>query len=361
MGKIDMHSSETIRIAKLTAVIFVCYVHAYRDSVNFADYTLHLDIPAWFDFIQYSFSKIIAGTAVPLFFFFSAFLLYRKTFSYCENIKKKAVTLFVPYIIFNTLGISAFYLLQLIPCLGAFFSKPEFIVSGWDFKDWINAYTGCRSGYPMLYTLWFLRDLIILNIFCNIIKFLIDKFNIKFLILTGFLLLYCHAYMNNTNVLHGATSVFYWSAGAFFAINEINLQKIKIFAGKYKLYYVYTAGIIIGFLIHYYKTNYSAVFNNILPIAGCACIIAFVYNLSDGNFKNMLLKLSKYTFPIYLMHEFNLMFFRKPLSRILPNTIQFVCIEYIFCPVIIIIYCILLSVLIKKISPELYRIMFGGR
>lgn len=87
--KIDKHFSELINISKIIAIILVCYVHSYRDTINFAGSTLQLNIPIWFETLQFSLSKVVAASAVPVFFFFSAFLLYKKDFSYKENLKKK--------------------------------------------------------------------------------------------------------------------------------------------------------------------------------------------------------------------------------------------------------------------------------
>ncbi len=44
-----------------------------------------------------------------------------------------------------------------------------------EFSNFINAYIG-YTGNPVLYPLWFMRDLIVLNILAKIIKILIDKF-----------------------------------------------------------------------------------------------------------------------------------------------------------------------------------------
>lgn len=106
--------------------------------------------------------------------------------------------------------------------------------------------------------------------------------------------------------------------------------------------------------------------NKIVTTIGVFCFISVVYNMKNTNLKNTVLKLTPYIFPIYLFHEFNLSFFRKLLSAILPNTTFFIVLEYIFCSLLIIIYyivlyCIVLFIILNKISTKLFRIITGGR
>lgn len=359
--KIDKHFSELINISKIITIILVCYVHSYRDTINFAGSTLQLNIPIWFETLQFSLSKVVAASAVPVFFFFSAFLLYKKDFSYKENLKKKIKTLFIPYIIFNTLGILTYFILQQIPALSIFFSKPEFIISNWHASDWLNAFIGYRNGFPLLFPLWFLRNLIVLNIFCILIKKLIEKFKLKFILIIGFLYCFLGYFVSNIHLSQGILSLFYWSLGGYFVINKMNLDVIINFVKKYHLFFVYFIGMLTYFVLQYKHIHNIQLLNVILVLTGSVCIISFAYILNNSGIKNFILSLSPYVFPIYLMHEFSLQFFRKLLSAILPNSIVFVATEYIFCPIIIIIYCIVIAFLIKKFSPKIYSVMFGQR
>jgi len=78
--KIDKFTSNTINIAKLIAIVVVCYVHSYRVSANFSGSTVELNLPLLFNIVQFSVSKVIGATAVPIFFIFSSILLYQKDF-----------------------------------------------------------------------------------------------------------------------------------------------------------------------------------------------------------------------------------------------------------------------------------------
>ena len=345
LEKLDKNTSEAIYLIKAISIIFVCYTHSYIEPIYFVG-----GIPVWFDFIQYSLSVVIARTAVPLFFFVSAFLLYTKEYSYKDNLKKKFKTLFIPYIIFNLISFFVFYTLE-----------PRFTIENWKISDWVNAFVGYRNAYPILFTLWFLRNLMLLNLFCDFIKFIIKKFNIKFVFLLGILYLYISYFTNCRNIISGVSSIFYWSAGAYFALNHIDLFKIKTYAAKYKLQFIYIVGMILLFILHCYKIKYNFALGNFETLIGCLCIISFAFSFKDCNLKQYLLKISKYTFCIYLLHGFNLNFFSKLLYAMLNTQILYISLGYIFCPILNIIYCIILSVLIKRLSPKVYAVLFGNR
>lgn len=358
--EINKQTSDTINIVKILAIFLVCYIHSYRDIINFKGYSIQLEIPIWFDIVQYIISEVIACVAVPLFFFFSSLLTYQKDIIWIKNIKKKINTLLIPYIILNTIGILSYFILQQIPTFSVFFSKPQFIVSNWNCFDWINAYIGYRNGYPLLFPLWFIRNLLILNIFCTFIKFMVKKYNLSLLILLGFVYIFSNNISNNAHLAQLTCGGFFWLLGCYCSINNIKFKDIKYYVEKYNLLLLYLLGCLTCYILHYIDFTLMPI-NRIVTTIGVFCFISVVYNMKNTNLKNTVLKLTPYIFPIYLFHEFNLSFFRKLLSAILPNTTFFIVLEYILCPLIIIIYCIVLSIILKKISPKLFGIITGGR
>lgn len=51
------------------------------------------------------------------------------------------------------------------------------IIADWSLFDWVNAYLEIADDLDiLLYPLWFLKDLFILNVFSKIIKRIMDKF-----------------------------------------------------------------------------------------------------------------------------------------------------------------------------------------
>ena len=165
---------------------------------------------------------------------------------------------------------------------------------------------------------------------------------------------------NNVLLLQLVISLFFWSLGCYCSINNIKFEDIKYYVEKYHLLLLYLLGCITCYILHYIDFTLKPV-SSITTAIGVFSFISVTYKIKNLKFKNIILKLSPYVFPIYLFHEFNLTFFRKLLGAILPNTTFYVVLEYILCPLIIIVYCIMLSIVLNKISPKLYKIITGGR
>lgn len=359
---IDKKTSEIIDIVKFLAIVLVCYNHAYIDVSKFVEINNLYEIPLWFEVFQSFMCKVVCRVAVPIFFFLSAFLLYRKNYLYFENLKKKIPRLLVPYIVFNSLGVLVYFVLQLFPQCSVFFTNPKFVVSDWNIMNWINAFVGYETGFPMLYPLWFLRDLIILNLLCDVIKYLIEKFNLKFIFVVGLVYLFINHFLTDTKIILASLSLFYWSLGAYFALNHINLNRIKMFVDRCKIsnfviFYIF--GIVVWFLACYYKLFETYFLVNFLILIGCALLWSITYNIENVNLKNILLKLSQYTFPIFLMHEFNLFFLKKIVNYVLPNIIVIFFLEYLLLPIMVILYCMILAYIIKKLNYRIYMVIFG--
>ena len=111
MDNLHCHNTEKVFLSTLTPINFILSLlivihHSFTGSIdwrgNFSPNSYGLTIAI--ERYLYNFSEC----AVPIFFFLSAYLFYR-TFdgtwsSYVDKIKKRFWSLFVPYIIFSTIG-----------------------------------------------------------------------------------------------------------------------------------------------------------------------------------------------------------------------------------------------------------------
>ncbi len=86
---IGKEESERIQFMKLVFCIMVVFIHSYTAEVNFADTVVTAEKSPWMGMVQLIVSKVISGCAVPGFFTMSAVLLYRKDFSWRDNVKRK--------------------------------------------------------------------------------------------------------------------------------------------------------------------------------------------------------------------------------------------------------------------------------
>ena len=354
---ITPEESGRISILKMWLSVMVVFLHSYKPSFSFAGGIIAADDPAWLDNIKYIISQILTRCAVPAFFFLAAYFLYRKPFSWGKNVAKKARSLLVPYFILNTFWIAAYYTGQHIPALSAYFSNPDFMVAGWDLERWISAYFGSPSSqYPLLHQLWFIRDLFILNLIPFVFEWMVRilrHFALAVFIAAWLLVESTHVFFLDIQ------GICFWGIGCYFAYQRkpvSSFDRYRTVAAA-----AYPVLVAAAFLLRDRPGTGPLAVHRLCVLAGLVFWFAWTTKIKNGKVRGRLLSVSKYSFCIFLFHEMNLTFLQKILTRVLPQTPVYAVILYFAVPVVIIFFCILLSYLLEKYIPPLYRLVSGGR
>lgn len=352
---ISNEESERIQVLKIWFTIMIIFIHSYTEEVHFTDGNLVLQIPIWLDWVKYIISQVISRCAVPGYFFISAVLLYRKDFTWIENIKKKCKSLLIPYLIFNTVWIIIYFIVQHIPVASVYFSSADNIIADWGFVQYANAFLGFKNTYPILYPLWFMRDLMVLNVLAVAIKKLIDRFpKYVFICLTLMILFNLQTHL----FFLGQSAVVYFSLGYYFVkysgrFNRADKIRAPFLAASYLV------SIVLDCITRYAAIHY--LFHFISITIGLIFFYRFTTKISNECSHRILLETAKYSFSIYLFHEMNLTILRKLLTKLLPSSAFWQAVLYFGTPVIIFIGCLLLSILLDKRMHKLYSILVGNR
>lgn len=297
--QISKEESDRIQFLRLVFSVMVVFIHSYTEEVNFADTVIGVEGAVWMKIFTFVISAAISGCAVPGFFMISAVLLYRKQFSWRQNVKRKARSLLVPYFILNTFWIAIFFCVSEIPALRIFFASKLYRVSQWEIMDWVEAYLGMNRP-PMLYPLWFVRDLFVLNVIAKALKLLIDRFP-----------RICLAFIVTALVFNIQTRMFFLSTNAiaFFSLGYYvvkynlhfrDLDKINIV----HIGFLYTILVAINYLTKDMQVHIAAcALSNAVGILFWAAASRY---FMGRECKKNLLWAAKYNFSIYLFHEFSL-------------------------------------------------------
>ena len=139
--------SRRINILKVWLTIMVVFIHSYSADIRFSTGTVSVQMPCWLDVSEYIISQSISRCAVPAFFLISSILLYRRPFSWKDNLKKKIKTLLAPYMLVNTIWIMIYFTCQHIPKLSIYFANQDHMVADWGLTGWMQAY-GILGEYP---------------------------------------------------------------------------------------------------------------------------------------------------------------------------------------------------------------------
>ena len=348
--EITKEQSERINIYKAFLAIMVVFIHAYpeKDGLLLSDMN-------YIDVIQYIISQIICRCAVPAYFFLSALFLYRKPFNYKTNLVRKLKTLGIPYLIMNTVWIVFFLVAKFIPVIGGMISNPENNVVEWGIIDYLDAYLGFQNGYPMLYPLWFIRDLIVLNFLASVIEKIVEKSPIVSMLVA----VVAWLFIPKTGIFFlGIQSIVFWVLGCAFCKCKFNLSVFEKIP-EWLISVLYVLFIVVDTLAIDFKIH--SIIHNIGIIIGMLFWYVCATKLKISKIKKLLLVVSTYSFGIYIFHETTLTLFKKVCVRKLPDGNIFSLVQYFVIPMVIIVGCIVLCVLLKRFVPVFYKLLTGSR
>lgn len=336
-----------IDILKFIGIVFVVYIHIYSTEANFSEGSTSLMLPHWLLLFENLVSQTIARCGVPMFFLISSVLLFRKPRDYKKTIFNKARTLLLPYLIWNSLWILVFILLQSFPSTASYFSGNKTPIMQGSVTDWLKLY-GIGAGSPMDYPLWFMRDLMLVTILFPIIDKLTSRFPKQLLFVAAALLVIPIGFPLKQALL--------WvCAGACIVKAQIHLSILDNIA-MWKILVFYVAGTLLALFANNSVIDALYIYLGLLFWIRVSKLI-----ISHSRIKDILLKLSDWTFIIYVAHEMTLSSIKKVCLRLLPTEPLWLLAEYIFLPVIVICGCCLVGAILKKRIPKVYHVLTGSR
>ena len=159
MNVLTKEQSKTLTLLKGFAIILVVMIHCdVRDSIGAENFSV-------LDLYMQALTRIIVINAVPMFFFISGFLFFLKKDTYLNKWRKRFKSLVIPYIVWCFIGFLIPFIFQQVLGLGYLFKggeghlKP---IADFECWDYLRMFWNIRDGAPILSTLWFLRNLILL-------------------------------------------------------------------------------------------------------------------------------------------------------------------------------------------------------
>jgi hypothetical protein len=355
---IDTELSKRINSLRFILIFFVVFIHntAINKGVNFSDGSEIYNAPIYVKKIIELVSSFTC-VAVPLFFVISSCLLYSKDVSFIINIKKKSKTINLPYLLWIVLTIAFFYVAQSFSFTKKYIAT--IIIRNFTIIDWIQAFIGKinASENPTLHSpivgqFWFLRDLIILNIFYLPLKKTIDKFPVS-----TFVLLFILWIANPQIYIINAGALFYFAIGYYIIKYDLSyktIDKIRFF----DLILVYLVTIVSRLLFREYVPIIGSI--NII-IALIFFIKLSAYFIKNNALYNILNWLKEYAFWIYALHMLLEIILIKLSVLIIPMKDGWLLLQYFGVIITTTILLLVIGVSVRKVMPKFYSVLTGGR
>lgn len=307
--------------------------------------------------VRLLFSEILARAAVPLFFFLSGYLLFQKPRSYKEVLKKKAVALLLPYLLWNGLVLFVFWAGQTAPYISAFFQDESNRIADYTLYQWGDAFLGLNyQGYPAAYQLWFIRDLMLLTLLYPVGKWAVERWQtLTLAVLFGLWVMQWRMLFFSSE----ATLFFFLGAYAVrygMGIGSFDRIRIRDITLAY--------GVCVG--VEWIQVLHGEEFmalHKLGILLGCVFWLRISQKLaaSEKGYR-LLAYLEDFSFFVYAAHEPFLTMLRKVWSRLLPlqNTAEQL-IQYFGLVLLAGGVSLGAGIVLRKLFPRIFGILTGGR
>lgn len=349
---LSQKQSNNINLLKGVSILLVLFIHA-----NIKDAIPNLDDKSALGMWTQVVTRILVDNAVPMFFLVSGFLFFLKPGRIVDKWKKRVRTLLVPYILWCIVGFIIPFILQEALGLAHLFSGNSLKkIADFETSDYIKMFWNIRNGAPILSTMWFLRDLIVIIMLTPAIHLLV-----KIIPQTFPVILICVYLLLPFSVAGMSSSTLFWfGIGCWFAIREKNpFTWIECFNGIL-LSVVWAAALAATIISFYYDWHYETI-HAIFGIIHFVAIYKCVSVISISGIPKWLTAVSTASFFIYAFHEPWMGYVLKISYKVLhPSGL----ILYI-APFILVAFATAYSyaayALLKRYAPRLLNLLTGAR
>ena len=345
--------SNTITASRFPLIFLIVLLHTI---VLGQSYPGGIEIPegryALLDVVQFVSQREIGDLGVPAFFFISGFLFFTKgemnVNLWKVKLKKRVFTLLIPYLMWNTLFLLYYYVLS------------QFMDLSWGIKGqgliaYLDAYLGFNKG-PFLAPLWFIRDLMVLNVLSLPFYYIIKK--------AGYWLLPILV------ILFSIGKGYYWPyigfrciipyfLGAWFAIHRLDFIVEKKTA-LLSMNMVFLFMLIFVTIFHF---NGIACWplQQIEILIGVFTLFADFHYLVRNKYMGINKRLAESSFFVFAAHMFIMNIPNKLWVLVLPpNGFMASLMQWVI-PLIVCVVLYWTYLAAKKLSPKLMSVLIGGR
>lgn len=243
------------------------------------------------------FSQGIGRLSVPIFFFISGYLFFYKVENldknvYLSKLKRRIKSLLIPYLVWNSLILLVYVLFYTIGYNITRFN------GNFDFTAIIRSFIGIKGetgAFPIVYQMWFIRDLFCIVLISPLIFYLISKFRLYYIGVISVLWIIGVEIPVLGDYCLSMSSIFFFSFGAYFSIMKLN---ILIIAKKTTII-AYTYPILLALDLIFKST----ILHNITILCGLLLVFLFCgYMVRSGRLKPIPF-LASSSFFVFAIHE----------------------------------------------------------
>ncbi|TWT48241.1 Acyltransferase family protein [Thalassoglobus neptunius] len=353
-------TSERLEYLRFPLIVGVVFVHAYESSVNTAAGSVGLESTAHVsDFLRTLFSNGIGRISPPLFFVMSGYLIFYGTEwslpVYFAKIQRRIKTLFVPYLFWNFVALSIYFIAQSLPLTQQYISGNNQALREMNFFELTNTFLGVTKN-PIAYQFWFVRDLMILVLAIPAIHLLLAYIPFPFL---GFACVAWFVPEFGLSMPPAASAILFFSIGAYFASKGGDIFALDKYSKVIFLCYI---PVLIGATLTYGYAYHNAI-NQVGILIGLPAVLCLSgYVRSDGRTAIVLKWLAGVSFFVFAMHQPLLLIVKKVVfAAVNPQSDFAILLLYFLIPLFVIAVTVGVFEVMSQVFPRMTALISGGR
>ena len=361
--------SQKLRFYTFVCIALLLFVHGYNLNQTYLQPFTTVDESLTFTtFFEYFVANGILRFRIPLLFIISGYIYATQDrVPYKQQIKKRAITLLIPYLIWSAIGLLITYAWQQYPVTAQAVMDSKLDQVG-DNRPYAQiGWPGIlfrRLCAPISFQAWFILALFVYDLFYPAIRWAVTRYPIPFFAVC-FLV---WAFELSFFVLDGR-GLFFFSLGIWIQKINLNLEKKPEWLSMYISWLLFAGcSVIKTFMAFELEPNswitYWAL--NALHAVSVLSGIVAVWFSTDRLVKwcmrrHWFVWISAFSFFIFGLHA-PLVVYLTRLSFIYFSDIpNYRLLTYLLIPTLVFGFCLLMGALVRKVLPRFYSWATGGR
>lgn len=347
------HISNTITVSRFPLIFLIVLLHTIILGQSYPHgIEIHAGKFVSLDVVQFVSQREIGDLGVPAFFFISGFLFFAagemNVKLWKGKLRKRIHTLLIPYMIWNTLFLLYYLVLS------------QYMDLGWGIKGdgvlpYLDAYLGYDEG-PFLSPLWFVRDLMALNVLSLPAYFIIKR--LGYWLIPVFVILFSMGIGYYIPYI-GFRSVVPYFLGAWFAIYRIDfiVEKKSLLLLLNLIFLIF---VIIVTVFHFYGVACWPL-QQMEILIGVFTLFADLNYLLSKKYVGVNKLLAESSFFIFVSHMFFMNIPNKLWVLVIPVNGMTASLMQWLIPMAVSLFLFWVFVGIRHITPNLLYILVGRR
>jgi fucose 4-O-acetylase-like acetyltransferase len=361
--------SQKFKFFTFICIALLLFVHGYNLQVTYlAPFSLVSEKLTFTTFIEFFFANGLLRFRIPMLFLISGYIFSIKDKQpYGERVKRRFVTLMVPYFIWSAVGLAITYLWQQFPItaqavqqanLDQLGDNRPYEEIGWPgiLKRWVLV--------PVSFQLWFIRSLFVYNLLYPVFKWAVTKYPLVTFSILGLF------WVSLLQVpLFEGQGMFFFAAGIWLNQRSYPIERRPSWHSHTLSWLVFVGICVIKtFIAFEFDKPSPTIFWALSILYACAAVAGVIAVwFSFDNIvrwcmsRRWFVWVTAFSFIIFGLHIPLLAYVTNLFFIYLHSFQWYRLVTYFIAPLLVLLFCIGVGALLRWALPKVYQVATGGR